>query len=140
MTAVTYVGPLDEVFVPAVSRVVAHGETVDVPDDVAGAAPTRPDGSDELADLARLVESLRINGKTDDHAKASAWLAELEREVAGAGLLAQVDNWQPAASGAAASTPAAALHATQTDPGDSGDPTGDPGPVKAAQPAKAEKE
>ena len=94
MPAVTYVGSRPEVYVPAVNRVVARGETIDVPADVAGVAPVRPGDVAELADLGRLVESLRINDK--DHATAVARLRDVEREVAGAGLLAQVDNWKAA--------------------------------------------
>lgn len=62
----TYIGPFDEVEVPALGRNVKQGETVDAPAAIAGRAPStiQDDDGNDVTDL-------------------------------GEGLLAQPDNWQP---------------------------------------------
>lgn len=52
MTAVIYAGPHDEVFIDALGIYVARGDTVEVPDDVAGHPPEGDDlGSGLLAQV-----------------------------------------------------------------------------------------
>jgi hypothetical protein len=74
---VKYVGQFDEVEIAVTGQVCKQGETVDVPDEVAGQPPsTKHEKGDD--------------GKT------------VEVEDPGEGLLAQPANWEPAATKAKA--------------------------------------
>lgn len=96
---VTYVGPHDAVDVVGVGT-VARGDTVDIPDEIAG---RQPDPTLEQAhrDLATAI------GATD-HNRAKELREHILELDPGAGLLAQIDAWAPAKKkrGTPASAPA----------------------------------
>lgn len=85
----TYVGPYDEVEVPSAGVVCKNGESVEVPDEVAGAAP-QP-GRDKVP--AQGDEFLE-GGKRNPKYRPEVPVVE---EIQGTGLLAQTSNWQVAA-------------------------------------------
>lgn len=84
---IKYVGPFDAVELDGVG-VVAQGAAIDVSADLAGKAPD----SRILAAHAELAEAIAAL----DHVGAAALREEIIGLDAGAGLLSQPDNWQPA--------------------------------------------
>lgn len=84
---VTYVGPHDAVDVVGVGT-VARGDTVDIPDEIAGHRPD-PTLDQAHADLAEAVAAL-------DHNRAKELREHILELDTGAGLLAQTDAWVPA--------------------------------------------
>ena len=89
---IRYVGVHDAVTITVrgAEVVVAKDATVDVPDDVAGRAPE----ARVAACQAELVDATAAR----DHARAAALRDEWTVLDHGAGLLAQVDNWQAVAT------------------------------------------
>ena len=80
-----YVGPFDEVYVPVLGASVKRGASVDVAADIAGtpAGPWRPVTADDSLDWPQRIGADGSTTETHDP---------------GAGLLAQADAWQPAAT------------------------------------------
>jgi hypothetical protein len=94
---VKYTGPFDAVELDGFGE-VKHGETIDVPAELAGKAPdARVDAAH--AELAEATAAL-------DHERCKALREEIIGLDHGAGLLAQVSNWQ-AVTKSTKSTPSA---------------------------------
>ena len=93
------VSPLGDLEIDVLGLLVRAGQTVDVPDAVAGRQP-EPRVAECEAELVAATAAL-------DHARAKALREEWPTLDHGAGLLAQPGNWRPAAApkaGKAAST------------------------------------
>lgn len=84
---VTYLGPHDAVDVVGVGT-VARGDTVDIPDEIAGRRPD-PTLEQAHADLAEAIAAT-------NHNRAKELREHILELDPGAGLLAQTDAWAPA--------------------------------------------
>lgn len=87
---ITYIGPFDAVEVDVIGAIVQHGESIDVPDDIAGRAPD-PRIAEAMLELRDAVAAI-------DHLRAQALRDEIIGLDAGVGLLAQTSNWELAAA------------------------------------------
>lgn len=57
---IKYIGGISEIFIPAANLYMAHGQSADVPDDIAGSAP---DGDDLGAGLLAQVDNFAMDGE-----------------------------------------------------------------------------
>lgn len=105
---VVYVGNLDQVEVPnpdpfGPTLVASKGETVEVPDALAGSPPSpeRARIHQRIVDAASKLSDpeWRVNVSDEEQVAVHAGLAEdraaYAQADAGSGLLAQPENWQP---------------------------------------------
>lgn len=96
---VRYIGSFDAVEVTGIPGVVTRGEIIDVPAELAGRIPA-PRVAVALAELVDAEAVIRDAASTDEARAASqqrsdALRAELAAADTGAGLLAQIANWEP---------------------------------------------